>query len=808
MKTNSIFRKAIAFALLLSTVLPPQAAARTAKGDRLLARARMEEAKDNTAALDAALKLVEEAFETDRTDIGYQLELARLRAFASQYHVYDGQVTRDKGNFKEALAEFEKAMQLDPASVVAPQEAARTREMIRILAENPKANLDELRMRPLPLKNKRDEEQYATSASAPKLSASLKNPLPVIKVNNQQSNEVFLAFAKDAGVRVLFDPEYQSRSLGFNQTLDLTGLSLEQALDYLCLVTKSFWKPLSAHTIFISNDDQQRRAAYEEQVTKSFYLTNAPVLQEVNAIAQTVQRVTDIRKLFVHAEQNVIVARADSDRIALAEKVIADLDKPKSEIIIDVIILSVTKNWARDLGLSLGLDGSNMNINFSPAPPPGSFNSNSTGRLSLESLTRLSAGDYSITLPSTALNALLATRGVKVMDKAQLRTVEGQKSTLKIGQKVPYATGSFSPGVAGGISAIVNTQFQYFDVGLNIDVIAKVHEPDEVSLHIESDTSSVADRVDLGGVRQPVIAQRKRIADVRVKEGEVNLWDIVSGQQDLKSTSGIPGLSQIPFLGRAFTQERLEKSELQVLTLLVPHIIRAPDIRNVNLMGIASGNDQVVRMRYEAPQAPEPPTATPAGAVKPAEPRVLELAPTAAAPAAAPGAPGAQPTGVPAAAPQQQQQQQPQTPQQAAPPPPAFAGGVNRTPAVASFQPRNIRTQPNSIFSADLNISGLTDLREGTMTIKYDPRLLKLLGVTMGVMGLQTPGGITTGEGTVTLKLNPTGKDSPEAGTIGTFTFLTLGPGTTQLENSESKLIGNRTPLVGVQYTPLEVIAQ
>ena len=135
-------------------------------------------------------------------------------------------------------------------------------------------------------------------------------------------------------------------------------------------------------------------------------------------------------------------------------------------------------------------------------------------------------------------------------------------------------------------------------------------------------------------------------------------------------------------------------------------------------------------------------------------------------------------------------------------------GGPGKASAVVSFQPRTIRTQPNSIFSADLNISGLTDLREGTLTIKYDSRLLKLLGVNMGIMGLQTPGGITTGDGTVTIKLNPTSKDSPEAGAIGTLTFLTLGPGTSQIERSEAKLIGNLTPLVTLQYTPLEVIAQ
>ncbi|MCC6537362.1 MAG: hypothetical protein IT162_07430, partial [Bryobacterales bacterium] len=589
-------------ACLVVTLLPWPLAARSRKGDGLIARAREAELKDTVQGLDEALALAQAALATDRSDIGYQLEVSRLRAFAAQYHVYEGQVLRDKGQIKEAIAEFEKAVGLDPASVVAPQELERTRNLANELRRNPSANTDDLLMRPLPRKNKRDEALYSAAAAVPQLTVKLAQPLPLVKVNNQGASEVFQAVCREAKIRILFDPDYQNRSLGLNQTLDFQGTTLEQALDYLALVTKSFWKPLSGDTIFVTNDDPMRRSAYEEQVTKAFYLTNAPGAQDVTDIANTVQRVTDMKKLLVHPAQSVIVARGDADRIGLAEKIVADLDKPKAEIIIDVVILSVSKNWERQLGVNiLGLADNATNGLFNPRGLLNPAQAGGRTGIPLDTIQNLGRADYNVTLPGAALNALLKIGGTKVLDKAQLRTIEGQKSVLRIGQRIPYATGSFSPGAFGGGGSLVNTQFQYFDVGLNIDVVAKVHEPDEVSLHIESDSSAVADRVDLGGVLQPIISQRKRVADVRVKEGEINFWDIVTQRQDVKATNGIPGLSQIPVVGRAFTNEKLLQTELQVLTLLIPHIIRAPDIRNVNLMGLPSGSDSVVRLRYSTP---------------------------------------------------------------------------------------------------------------------------------------------------------------------------------------------------------------
>ena len=809
---------------LVAALMPWPAAAKTRKGDKLIAQARQAELKDTAQGFDEALKLAQEALTSDRSDIRYQLEVSRLRAFAAQYHVYDGQVARDKGQIKEAIAEFERAKELDPASVVAPQELERTKTLANELRRNPSANADDLLMRPLPRKNMQDERQFSNAAPVAALTVKLTKPLPVIKVNNQSAAEVFQAVCREAKIRLLFDPEYQPRSLGLNQTLDFQGASLDTALDYVALVTKSFWKPLSGDTIFVTNDDPQRRSSFEEQVTKTFYLTNAPGAQEVTDIANTVQRVTDMKKLLVHPAQGVIVARGDADRVALAEKIVADLDKPKAEIIIDVVILSVSKNWERQLGINiLGLAESASNVLFNPRGLLGPVQAGGRTGIPLDAIRSIEKGDYNVNLPSAALNALLKISGTKVLDKAQLRTIEGQKSVLKIGQRIPYATGSFSPGSFGGGAAIVNTQFQYFDVGLNIDVTVKVHEPDEVSLHIESDTSAVADRVDIGGIIQPVISQRKRIADVRVKEGEVNFWDIVTQRQDVRNSNGVPGLSQLPLIGRVFNNEKLLQTELQVLTLLVPHIIRAPDIRNVNLMGLPSGSDQVVRLRYSTPEGRTVAAQT--------TDQVLQLTPAVGV-NMMPGQPGmGGMPGQPGMGGMQPQQQNPGmggmpgssvgpgmnpagpnqmggmqgTPQPGMPvgPGPTQPGPNPGGTARISFAPSAAQVAMNQPFTTEVLLEGGPEGSSGQISLQYDPAVLRFTAVAPGpgVEIVSSPGGGQEA-GRLTLKLNP-GAGSRR---IVALTFQAVGSSATAIAVSAVRLAGPQGTEVPIVFGSLPVV--
>src|SRR5262249_21007145 len=154
-----------------------------------------------------------------------------------------------------------------------------------------------------------------------------------------------------------------------------------------------------------------------------------------------------------------------------------------------------------------------------------------------------------------------------------------------------------------------STQFQFAEVGVNVDMLPKVHGTDEVSLHIELELSTVRERIDIGGLQQPVIGQRKLIHDVRMREGEVSLIGGLQSLSDSLSNNGFPGINSIPILRRLFGSESKDRTETELVIALVPHIVRAAEVTPSNLKGIAAGNDQVVKINY-APReekTPEPP---------------------------------------------------------------------------------------------------------------------------------------------------------------------------------------------------------
>lgn len=117
---------------------------------------------------------------------------------------------------------------------------------------------------------------------------------------------------------------------------------------------------------------------------------------------------------------------------------------------------------------------------------------------------------------------------------------------------------------------LVNTQFQYIEVGVVMDMVPRIHGDDEVSMHVEIEISNVVERIDIGGIRQPVIGQRKVVHDVRLREGEMNLIGGLVNTTQTRNVSGIPGLMSIPYLGRLFSSETVENSQNELVIALVP----------------------------------------------------------------------------------------------------------------------------------------------------------------------------------------------------------------------------------------------
>ena len=164
-----------------------------------------------------------------------------------------------------------------------------------------------------------------------------------------------------------------------------------------------------------------------------------------------------------------------------------------------------------------------------------------TNGLNLNTLGNLNATDFQVTIPSANLSAVMSNSDTKLIQNPQIRALDGQKASLKIGDRVPVATGSFQPGIGGvGINPLVNTQFQYLDVGVNIDITPRVHANGEVTLKISMDVSAVTGQQNIGGISQPIIGQRKIEHEIRLKDGEANLLGGIMEDQQTKSLAASP----------------------------------------------------------------------------------------------------------------------------------------------------------------------------------------------------------------------------------------------------------------------------
>ena len=663
----TFFNQLAAVMLAALMILPPAPAqAGTRKGDKLRNQARVEETKGN---LQKALDLTSQALETDPADPAYILQLHRIKFELGLQHLTAGRKLRDAGKLDEGLAEFQKAYDVDPASDIAAQEIRRTQEMIdRVHGGKASAGPNTNALTPVDLARKEQEARTDALKSVPFLKPM--NPDPIDLKMTNRPRTLFETLGKYAGINVLFDPDYDTQqTITHPVAIDLVHTTVESALDQLCLITKSFWQPRDENTIFVSVDNRNNRQAYTEQVVKVFYLTNPTTPQEIQEMLTVLRTVFDIQKVFNYTSQNALVVRCDADTMALVEKEIADLDKPRSEVLVDVMVMQVSSSYSRQLGM--GLNGINTNAYFAPrasiTTPPSTtastttsntttpaINNNNGGNtttpspIPLSQLGHISTSDYSITnLPGATFEAMLSDSTTRVLQAPQIRATHNAKSSIKIGEKIPIATGSFQSAVgAVGSLPAANTQFTFMDVGVTMEITPQVHDNNEVSMTVDLDVSQVLDRIDVGGVSQPEVADNKVTAQIRLREGEVNLIGGIIQDTNRKSITGLPGLAKIPVFGRLFGGEDTEKNRTELVIALIPHIIRGPEITASNLKGVASGTSTQIRVSYDNAKLDQEleneSGATPAPARQPV------IVP----PAATPGRvanPGAPPATVPAA---------------------------------------------------------------------------------------------------------------------------------------------------------------
>jgi general secretion pathway protein D len=539
---------------------------------------------------DAAYVFYQKAVKADPTNAGYKIKLNSMRFEASQQHIKMGIELRKKGDLQGAAGEFQRAQVIDPASAVAEQELRKTVEMI---AEKNGAN-DAAAEPPS------DPNEQVLAAMPPEI-----RPFSRAPINLKMSDDakvVFNTIGKLAGLTVIFDPDFPARRI----PVELNNVTMEQALEIVSMESKAFVKPVTENIIFVIPDQPQKRRDYEEQVVKTFYLSNTVQAQDLTEIVTGLRQLLDLKRLQQLNSQNAIIIRDTPDKLMLAEKMIRDIDKAKPEVVVQVEVLEARTDRLRELGILPGTSASiAINPNSSTTTTSGTATPTNSG-ITLNQLRHLNSSDYAVTLPSLTANAVLTDSNTKIIQNPEIRSIDGQTAKLKIGDRIPIATGSFSSGLglagstAGGISPLVNTQFTYLDVGVNIDITPRVHPNRDVSLKLKVEISSHTGDQPIGGITQPIISQRTIEHDIRLREGEASVLAGLVQRTETKSLNGWPGLAKLPLLHYLFSDEKKDVQEDEVLIVLTPRIVRIPEWTKANLRSMYSGTETTVQVRRES----------------------------------------------------------------------------------------------------------------------------------------------------------------------------------------------------------------
>lgn len=546
---------------------------------------------ENHNDYDAAFQEYGTAHRLKPDDARYLISYLRARNTAAQNHLENGQMLRSQGKFQDAINEFKHATDIDDTNAAARQEMDVTSEMLRKETE-----------RAAGIKIESSLAMKAAETQGPVELEPISNAPLTLRMTTTTDN-VYKTIGKLAGINVLLDMDYKPQRI----SIELDEVPLLEALRMVALESKTYWRPISSKAIFVTSE--ARRKEYEDNVMTTFYIHNAGTAAELQEIVATLKSMLDLTRIQVNPTHSTITVRGTSDQMILAQKLISDLDRPKAEVVIDIMVLEVSRDRIRDLGTSLPTTAS---IGLLPPSSSASGSSSSGSSSSTPSFNfgRIGGTQWTVGYPTGSFTFLMTDSRTKVLQNPEVRVLDQGKASLKIGNRVPIATGSTSSGsVAGaGINPLFNTQFQYLDVGMNMDVTPHVLSDHQIDLKMTLEVSTVTGEQNIGGFNQPTIGQRHLEHEMRIRDGEINLVGGFLSDNETIGLGGYPWIGELPLLKYLLGNENREHSRSEIVFAILPHIVRTDDATAENLRLIDIGTVNSIDLR-RGDQVKRPPAA-------------------------------------------------------------------------------------------------------------------------------------------------------------------------------------------------------
>ncbi|MGO9273991.1 MAG: hypothetical protein ACLQOO_27775 [Terriglobia bacterium] len=537
---------------------------------------------------DTALVDYEKAAKQHPDDSRYLIAEKKARDAASFYHLKQGRRLLEGGWPDQAAGEFQKAAAIDPSNDAALQELAR------VLAKKAAAKKE----------HEKELKQALKTEEAPPSPTTQLKPFPQEPIAHfhisADSRKVFETLAKLGDLNVAFVEGFQPKPI----SLDLTNVKLEEALRILGYQTRTFWKPITPNTILVIPDNAANHREFDDLMVKTIYLENPVKAADRNQITAALKSVLGLQKVVDNPDVNAIIVADTPAKVAAAEKLIHNLDHGKAEVLVEVAIVEADRDRLNDLGLSLqaisgGPEGAVLGVGFTPS----NASSTSPAAVTINSLKSLGGNDFSVAVPSAVATAMMSDTHTRILQNPTIRATDGESAKLKIGTRVPIATGSFLPSYGGAVTTgtgtgtntgasslglLASTQFQYQDVGVSLDITPQVMPDGEVSLKTKIEISAEGAPVTIGGISEPTFTQKNIEHVIRLREGEASLLGGLNETTVTHSVSGLPFLSNIPLLRYLFSNDHTEVMDDEVMVMLTPHVVRLPDLRESNTLVVGS----------------------------------------------------------------------------------------------------------------------------------------------------------------------------------------------------------------------------
>ena len=574
------------YLLILALVALAVMAASCATSDRYFeGRARVE-----SGDVAGGLAQIEEEMKKDPGNIEIRNYYDRQKAVAVQRFLTAGDNARAAGQFDQAEASYQQALRFDPQNQRAKEgsenlrkDRASAEKVLQAEAAIKGGDTDEayakakeiLRENPAQKNAKKivrkvEEKKAHEVAMNPRLNEKLRKPI-TMEFRDAPVRTVFELIAKHTGLNFVFDKDMPADA---RATVFVHDTSIEDVLRYVLVTNQLEKKVLNDNTVLIYPNNPAKQQAYKELTVKSFYLANADVKQTANMVRQLVKK----RDLFVDEKLNLLVMRDTPEAVRMAEKLIANQDLADAEVMLELEVLEVGYNKLQSLGiqwpgqLGVGLVGG--------AGVPGQLTGREASHLN-SSLVRITVPD-----PLVQLNARAQDGRTNVLANPRIRVKSREKAHIHIGDKVPVIT--TTAGATGFVSESVN----YLDVGLKLEVEPQVFLDDDVGIKVGLEVSNVSSQTKTSsGTIAYQIGTRNAATTLRLKDGETQVLAGLINDEDRRNANRVPGLSNLPGLGRLFSSNDDTVNKTELVLLITPHVIRNIERPGIKLEEFNSGTE-------------------------------------------------------------------------------------------------------------------------------------------------------------------------------------------------------------------------